>query len=193
MTATYSDLELLAALLADVESDLVKRKAAFDGDAPRAVRQTICAFANAAPPECGRTGRATCRRRPDTRRRPRGRLPPLRILPAMDRSVFLAHIRRTRFAPGNREKAQADAHRIADFLRVEGATRVVGIGSAFAPNRRFTKRSDIDLVVEGLPPRHFLRASARAADMTTFELDLTPAESATDYMRQAVDDEGVDL
>ena len=29
--------------------------------------------------------------------------------------------------------------------------------------------------------------------MTAFELDLTPVESATDYMRQAVDDEGVDL
>lgn len=122
-----------------------------------------------------------------------GRLVHLRILPAMDRGVFLAHIRRTRFAAGDREYAQADARRIADFLRKQGASRVVGIGSAFAPNRRFTKRSDIDLVVEGLPPRRFFRALAEAADMTAFELDLTPAESATDYMRQAVDDEGVDL
>ena len=111
----------------------------------------------------------------------------------MDRSVFLAHIRRTRFAPGNRERAQADARRIAAFLRDQGASRVVGIGSAFAPQRRFTKRSDIDLMVEGLPPRRFFPASARAADMTEFELDLTPAESAADYMRRAVDDEGVDL
>jgi predicted nucleotidyltransferase len=111
----------------------------------------------------------------------------------MDRGVFLAHIRRTRFAPGDRENAQADARRIADFLREQGASRVVGIGSAFAPNRRFTKRSDIDLVVEGLPPRRFFRALAEAADTTAFALDLTPAESATDYMRQAVDEEGVDL
>lgn len=111
----------------------------------------------------------------------------------MDRSVFLAHIRRTRFAPANRDNAQADARRIADFLRAEGATRVVGIGSAFVPSRRFTKRSDIDLLVEGLPPRRFFRALAEAADMTAFELDLTPAESATDYMRQAVHHEGVDL
>ena len=111
----------------------------------------------------------------------------------MDRGDFLAHIRRTRFAPGDRERAQADAHRIADFLRLEGATRVVGIGSAFVSSRRFTKRSDIDLVVEGLPPRRFFRAFAEAADMTAFALDLTPAESATHYMRRAVDDEGVDL
>ena len=47
--------------------------------------------------------------------------------------------------------------------------------------------------MEGLPPRRFFRASAMAADMTTFELDLTPVESAADYMRQAVDEEGVDL
>ena len=122
-----------------------------------------------------------------------GPLAPLRILPAMDRSVFLAHIRRTRFAPGDRQDAQADARRIAEFLREQGAGRVVGIGSTFVSSRRFTKRSDIDLMVEGLPPRRFFRVLAEAADMTAFELDLTPAESATDYMRQAVDDEGVDL
>ena len=111
----------------------------------------------------------------------------------MDHRVFLDHIRLTRFAPGARETARADARRIADFLRAEGATRIVGIGSAFVSTRRFTRRSDIDLLVEGLPPRRFFRASARAADMTTFELDLTPVEAAADYMRRAVDDEGVDL
>ncbi|MCY4123521.1 MAG: hypothetical protein OXG72_21650 [Acidobacteria bacterium] len=111
----------------------------------------------------------------------------------MDHRLFLDHIRRTRFAPGDHAAAQADARRIARVLREEGASRVVGIGSAFVPNRRFTTRSDIDLVVEGLPPQRFFRASARAADMTAFELDLTPAEAAADYMRRAVDDEGVDL
>ena len=29
--------------------------------------------------------------------------------------------------------------------------------------------------------------------MTAFELDPTPVESATDYMRRAVDNEGVDV
>lgn len=48
MRAAYSDVEL-EALMSDVESDLVERKAAFDGDAPRAVRQAICAFANDLP------------------------------------------------------------------------------------------------------------------------------------------------
>ena len=36
-------------MLADVESDLVERKETFDGEAPNAVRQAICAFANDLP------------------------------------------------------------------------------------------------------------------------------------------------
>ena len=39
----------LAALFADVESDLVERKETFDGEAPNTVRQAICAFANDLP------------------------------------------------------------------------------------------------------------------------------------------------
>ncbi len=48
MRAAYSDVEL-EALMADVESDVVERKATLDGDVPRAVRQAICAFANDLP------------------------------------------------------------------------------------------------------------------------------------------------
>ena len=111
----------------------------------------------------------------------------------MDRRVFLEHIRRTHFAPGDRQTALADARRIARFLRQRGAKRVIGIGSAFVPDRRFTQRSDLDLAVEGLPPERFFRSFAQAADMTAFELDLVPLEAATDYLRQAVRDDGVDL
>lgn len=48
MPTAYTDIEL-EVLMSDFESDLVERKAAFDGDAPRAVRQAICAFANDLP------------------------------------------------------------------------------------------------------------------------------------------------
>ena len=48
MHMPYTDVEL-EALMSDVESDLVERKPAFDGDVPRAVRQAICAFANDLP------------------------------------------------------------------------------------------------------------------------------------------------
>ena len=92
----------------------------------------------------------------------------------MKRSVLLDHLRATHLKSGDRELALSNARRIARFLRSSGARRVVGIGSAFDPARPFTRRSDIDLVVEGIAPRMFYSVSARAAAMTNFDLDVTP-------------------
>ena len=111
----------------------------------------------------------------------------------MDRRVFLEHIRRTRFASDGVDEAREDAHRIARFLRSQGATRVTGFGSAFAPDRRFNPRSDLDLAVEDLPPERFFRVLARAQAMTDFELDLVPLETAAPYLRRAIREEGVAL
>ena len=44
----YSD-DQLAAMMTDVESDRVERKETLDGDAPNAIREAICAFANDLP------------------------------------------------------------------------------------------------------------------------------------------------
>ena len=44
----YSD-DQLAAMMTDVESDRVERKEMLDGDAPNAIREAICAFANDLP------------------------------------------------------------------------------------------------------------------------------------------------
>lgn len=109
----------------------------------------------------------------------------------MDRQVLPKHLRRTRFSSAGRERAQADARRIAVFLRAEGASRVIGFGSAFALDRRFTPRSDLDLAVEGLPPGRYFSALARAQEMTDFPLDLRPLEPALDYLRESVRKEGV--
>jgi hypothetical protein len=111
----------------------------------------------------------------------------------MDRQVLLEHLRRTRFSSAGRERAQADARRIAAFLRVEGALRVIGFGSAFAPDRRFTPRSDLDVAVEGLPPERYFSALVSAQEMTDFPLDLRPLESALEYLRESVRKEGVVL
>ena len=111
----------------------------------------------------------------------------------MDRSVFLDHVRRTRRPPERRARALGDARRIAEFLRQHGASRVVGVGSAFVPSRRFTSRSDIDVAVAGLRPGCFFAVSAGAAELTDFALDIIPIESATDAMRQVILEEGVDL
>ena len=111
----------------------------------------------------------------------------------MDRDNLLAHIRATHFESGDRDRAVADAHRIARFLQQSGARNVIGIGSAFDPERPFSHRSDIDLVVDGLPARRFFSVSARAAAMTEFHLDLTAAESATPALLRAASEYGTKL
>lgn len=121
----------------------------------------------------------------------------------MDRSVLLAHIRRTHFAPGDVEKARSDARKIADFLRscatgrkngVDGRRiRVFGIGSAFASYRRFRQDSDIDLLVEGIPPAEFFAATAKAAELSSFPVDIIPMESARPEFLELVWSEAVEL
>ena len=111
----------------------------------------------------------------------------------MDRTALLGHIRKTHFAPGDRTLALVDAQRIARYLYCRGARRVVGIGSVFDTQRTFTTQSDIDLAVEGIEPRTFYNVSARAANLTGFELDLIPLECATAPLRHVVDVQGVEL
>lgn len=106
---------------------------------------------------------------------------------------MLAHIRKTHFAPGDRERAMRDAHVVAAYLRTTFGARVWGIGSAFDSARRFQFHSDIDLVVQGLPADRFFHASACAARMTEFPLDVIPLEDANSLMRQRVREEGVEL
>ena len=111
----------------------------------------------------------------------------------MDRRALLEHLRATHFESGDRYLAVSDARRIAHFLKQQGARRVVGIGSAFDPERHFTPRSDLDLVVEGIAPKRFYSISARAAAMTAFGLDLIPSESATPALQSELDERGVEL
>ena len=111
----------------------------------------------------------------------------------MDRDGLLAHIRATHFESGDRDRAVADARRIARFLEQSGARGVVGIGSAFDSERPFSHRSDIDLIVDGLPARRFFSVSAQAAAMTQFHLDLTPAETATPALLRAASERGTRL
>ena len=81
----------------------------------------------------------------------------------MDRDALLAHVRATHFESGDRERAVADARRIARFLKRSGARGVVGIGSAFDRTRPFAHRWDIDLVADGIPPRRCSPPSASRA------------------------------
>jgi predicted nucleotidyltransferase len=118
--------------------------------------------------------------------------PSRRYTNGVKREVLLAHLRKTRFAAGDRERARRDAERIASYLKGYGA-RVIGIGSAFSIRKPFRRSSDIDLVVEGLPPERFYHACSRAEEMTDFSLDVIPLESATPLLRERVRKEGVEL
>ena len=111
----------------------------------------------------------------------------------MDRQALLRHIRATHFESGDRLGARANARRIAEMLRRHGARRVFGIGSVFEDERPFTRRSDLDLVVEGLPPALFFFAWAQAEKQTGLSVDLKSLETATRAFRKAVQERGVPL
>lgn len=92
-----------------------------------------------------------------------------------------------------RQSAIQEAKRIARFLsEITGVSKVVGIGSTFDPER-FSERSDIDLVVFGLPANAYFSTLGQIMMMTKFEVDLIPDESATALLKQRVAEEGVQL
>ena len=86
-----------------------------------------------------------------------------------------------------------DARRIAEYLKGECPAVVFGIGSAFETGREFGPDSDIDLVVEGIPPERFLSTTAKAALLTRFCVDIIPFETASELVRQRVREDGVRL
>ena len=104
---------------------------------------------------------------------------------------LLEYLDRIQPAPGDRETALSDAHRIADYLKKTYGAEVYGIGSLFREDKQFTEKSDIDLVVKGLPLDSFFSILAVVDRMTKFPVDLTPYEAAKPFLRQIADEEGV--
>ena len=94
---------------------------------------------------------------------------------------------------GNAAVARADAERIAAYLRDRYEAEVIGIGSLFEADRPFLERSDIDLVVSGIPKGEYFAALSEAADLTRFHLDLIPLEDANDLVRDTAARRGVRL
>ena len=95
------------------------------------------------------------------------------------------------------QAAEADARRsartcAAHLGRAFGVGRVYLVGSLVHPGR-FHDRSDIDLAVEGLEPRHYVRALSEVADLAGREVDLIAMEDAAQAMVDDVLKEGVVL
>ena len=92
-----------------------------------------------------------------------------------------------------RQKALAEAQKIAGFLGASiGVAKVIGIGSTLDAER-FDKRSDIDLVVVGLPKGRYFSTLGEITLMTDFQVDLIPYETAGDFLMQRITEEGVQL
>jgi hypothetical protein len=111
----------------------------------------------------------------------------------VNRSDLIAHLGRTRFAPGDVSGAKGDAERIARFLKDRYGTEVWGIGSLFEEMRPFRKGSDIDLVARGIPKDRFFEVLGEVEGLTSFPVDLIPWEEANDLVREIVRTSGVRL
>jgi predicted nucleotidyltransferase len=93
-----------------------------------------------------------------------------------------------------RESAWIVAHQAASLLNEQfGATRVVAFGS-LAHGAWFHARSDIDLMVAGIPPETFWRAWAALDQISDgFEIDLVAADELNERLRATIAREGVEL
>jgi uncharacterized protein len=94
--------------------------------------------------------------------------------------------------------AQAEeARRVATFLATElrsrfGAEKVVLFGSL--ARSEFSRHSDIDLAVWGVPPAEFYRAVAFASGYSkVWEVDLVDVEDCSEALRRNIEQEGVVL
>ena len=112
---------------------------------------------------------------------------------SVNRSDLIAHLRRTRFSPGDASGARRDAQSIARFLKDGYGAEVWGIGSLFEELRSFRKGSDIDLVAKGIPADRFFEVLVEVEDQTPFAVDLIPWEEASDLIREIALASGVRL
>ncbi len=87
-------------------------------------------------------------------------------------------------------KAYHQAKSMAQVLGKEfGARKVYLFGSLLHPER-FREDSDIDLGVEGVAPRSFLRAECRLEELTDFPFDLVDIHEASPSLVNVIQSEG---
>jgi uncharacterized protein len=90
-------------------------------------------------------------------------------------------------------RARALAGELAEALRREFGVQVVWLIGSLARGD-FGPGSDIDLVVEGLPPEKLFSAMARVQRLAgDFEVDLAPRGELREPARRALEREGVRL
>ena len=91
-----------------------------------------------------------------------------------------------------RDRATREARQLADVLaRIYSAKKVYLFGSLAKRDTRFAGTSDIDLVVEGLPPDCFYEALGDLLTRSDFLVDLKPLEGLCESLRSRIGREGI--
>jgi len=93
-----------------------------------------------------------------------------------------------------RNRAWEVARKAATILKERfGATRVLVFGS-LAHGAWFTPRSDIDLLVDGIPVEKFFHAEADVEAVATgYKVDLVDSRECSPELLEQVEEEGVEL
>ncbi|TVR64875.1 MAG: DNA polymerase subunit beta [Spirochaetaceae bacterium] len=105
----------------------------------------------------------------------------------------VGRLRARRFREDLRQDAERDARKIADHLKQTYGATVYCIGSVAEKDRPFSSRSDIDLVVKGLPRNRYFAILAEISDMSEFGVDLIPYEDANELAIEMVKTVGIEL
>jgi predicted nucleotidyltransferase len=110
------------------------------------------------------------------------------------RSARLREERRQHANFRRRQAAWVAARQAARILKEEfGATRVIVYGS-LVHGLWFGPRSDIDLAAEAISPAEFWRAWCALDRIDcSFEINLVASESASESLRKAIEQEGIEL
>jgi predicted nucleotidyltransferase len=95
----------------------------------------------------------------------------------------------------NKDKLLANVRKVADVLRRRyGAAHVVLFGSLAYDADWWSNSSDIDLAVKGLSGKNYWRAWKTVEDMLPdIKVDFVDFEMATNSLKTAIDDYGVEL
>ena len=92
-----------------------------------------------------------------------------------------------------REKALGETKELSSILTSHFPYQKLYLFGSVLKNQRFTRHSDLDLVIKGLDRGLFLKAYAFLLRSTNFSVDLRAWELLSDDVKQRVEKEGIIL
>ncbi len=93
-----------------------------------------------------------------------------------------------------RKEAMQRAKEIALLLKERYGVRKIILFGSLVKKAYLHKRTDIDLLVEGLPEELFLKAGAEAMKLASpYDVDIIPLERASKFIIEKALEEGIEL